>query len=66
MHVYKITHLEHVHPPVYKAANTLVSAWGKFCCQHFGAIGPNPADYDIRMEHHNHAQWAELAALRAP
>ena len=33
------------------AANSLPSAWGKFCKQHFGVLLPNPADYDITLHH---------------
>lgn len=32
-------------------ANSLESAWRKFVTQRFGALKPNPADYDIRHEY---------------
>lgn len=30
-------------------ANTLESAWRKFCRQRFGALLPDPSDYDVRF-----------------
>ena len=30
-------------------ANSLESAWRKFCVQHFGPMQPNPSDYDINL-----------------
>ncbi len=32
-------------------ANSLESAWRKFVTQRFGALKPNPSDYDIRHEY---------------
>ena len=32
-------------------AGDLASAWGKFCHQRFGALKPNPAEFDIRFSH---------------
>lgn len=34
-----------------KAAPSIESAWRKFATQHFGALKPNAADYDIRFDH---------------
>lgn len=31
-------------------ASSMIIAWRKFCHQHFGALKPDPADYDIHLE----------------
>lgn len=33
------------------AASDMASAWEKFVRQRFGALCPNPSDYDIRFSH---------------
>ena len=45
-------HLQEVHQTTtwVIAARTLESAWRKFKTQHFGVLGPNPADYDVRFD----------------
>ena len=45
-------HLAEVHQPSswLITASDLGSAWGKFRTQHFGTLGPNPADYDVHFD----------------
>ena len=44
-------HLQEVHQPAawIITAHNLADAWRKFKAQHFGVLGPNPADYDLRF-----------------